>query len=111
MDLRGGVLGRLDHAGDAELLAEGATHHQRGGHPDELLALQREHHRDHARRRRQRGDGVGRAAPPSEPASGEPIVLVGATGCIRSTGMGSSVMWQMGHSPGSGERICGCIGQ
>src|SRR6187551_2338632 len=32
-------------------------------------------------------------------------------GFLRSTGIGSSVMWQIGHSPGSCDFTCGCIGQ
>src|SRR6185436_7914713 len=32
-------------------------------------------------------------------------------GAERFDAIGSRVMWQIGHSPGSAETICGCIGQ
>src|SRR6266436_2663554 len=36
---------------------------------------------------------------------------VAGAGAERFEAMGSRLMWQIGHSPGSAETICGCIGQ
>ncbi len=54
------------------------------------------------------GAAAGARAPAGE---GEPAGSGVEGPCFRSSGIGTRSMWQMGHWPGSADRICGCIEQ